>query len=277
MRKRVTGRRKKRNRRRREPFLRRAARRLGTLVRVLLAAGLVAGLGYGGWRVYETALTTPRLAVRRVLVRGALRAQPEDLINLSGLREGENIFSFSAAEAAERVAGNPWVVRAVVRRKLPDTVMIEVRERRPLAIVKMKDFYVMDESGEVFKKLAPVDHLDLPVVTGIGMEGVGGRDGYMEPLKRLFASLQRGGALNLDNVSEIHYDPVYGFSLYTLDRGLKVELGSSDFERGIRLFERLCTLKGGVLNGVQAVDVRKAGEAVVRYDHDVVPAGGGRA
>jgi cell division protein FtsQ len=240
-------------------------------------AGVVGGLGYGGWRLYDEALTTPRLALKRIIVRGALRAQPRDLIRLAGIREGENIFSFSAAEVAARVEESPWVVSAVVRRKLPDTVRVDVTERRPLAIVKMKDLYVMDTSGEVFKKLGPEDRLDLPLLTGLDKEALKNKEGCVRSLQRLFASLEGSSGLNLENVSEIHYDPVYGFSLYTLDEGLRVELGSTEFERGLRLFERLRAMKGGLGGGVVAVDVRKAGEAVVRYDHEVVPDGGGRA
>jgi len=274
---RVVRKKKKKNRRRKEPFLRRAARRAAMVLKVCLVAAMVAGLGYGARRLYVEALTTPRLALKRIIVRGALRAQPRDLVRLAAIREGENIFSFSAADVAARVEENPWVVSAVVRRKLPDTVRIEVTERRPLAIVKMKDLYVMDESGEVFKKLGPEDRLDLPLLTGLDKEALKKREGYVRSLQRLFESLEAGAGLNLENVSEIHYDPVYGFSLYTLDDGLRVELGSAEFERGLRLFERLRAMKGGLNGGVVAVDVHKAGEAVVRYDHEVVPEGGGRA
>jgi len=275
--KKVASRKKKRNRRRKEPLARRVARRVAAALRICLALAIVAGLGYGGWRLYEEILTTPRLGVEHIFVRGALRAQPREIIKIAGREEGENIFSFSSGEVAGRVKKNPWVVSAVVRRKLPDTVRIEVVERRPMAIVKIKDLFVMDSKGVIFKKLAPEDRLDLPLVTGLERKMIDAGGTYMESFMRLFSSLESGRGLNLESISEIHCDPVYGFTLYTLDSGLRVELGAEGFERGLGLFERFRAMNRGALRGAVAVDVRKAGEAVVTYDHDVVSKGGGRA
>jgi len=262
------------NRRRREPFLKRAAHRLAVALKAGLALALLSFIVYGSWWTYEQVISTPRLAVRHLSVSGALRAQPREIIRLAGIEEGQNIFSFSSSKVVQRIGANPWVLETAVHRKLPGTVKILVKERRPMAIVKKKGLFVMDSSGKVFKKLAAGDALDLPLVTGLCVEGANNNKALMAPFLRLFSILENRHGFNIENVSEVHCDSDYGFTLYTLDEGLKVELGRGDFETRLRLFERLKTLKKGILRGVTAVDLRKAGEAVVRYDKDTAKVGG---
>jgi len=265
---------KRSNRRRREPFFKRAARRAATAIKAVVALGLVSFILYGSWWTYGQVLSTPRLAVQHLSVSGALRVQPREVIRLAGIEEGQNIFSFSSSKVAQKIGQNPWVLETHVKRKLPGTVTIAITERRPVAIVKSKGLYIMDSNGVVFKKLASGDRLDLPLVTGLGEDVMENKSALTAPFMRLFAVLEGREGFNLENVSEVHADPVYGFTIYTLDKGLRLELGGSDFEARLKTFERLRAMKKGVLRGVAAVDLRKAGEAVVSYDHEVAKGGG---
>ncbi|MFQ5479916.1 MAG: cell division protein FtsQ/DivIB [Thermodesulfobacteriota bacterium] len=274
MRSKAVKKKKRSNKRRREPFFKRVAHRLAAAIKAGVVMGLVVFIGYGSWWLYGKAITSPELAVRHLSVKGALRTQPREIIRLAGIREGQNIYSFSAGEVERSIKKNPWVLGAAVKRRLPGTVKIVITERRPVAIVQMKDLFVMDSQGTVFKKLASGERLDLPLVTGLSEEMVQNEGLLMSSFMRLFSLLEGRDGFNLDNVSEIHCDALYGFTLHTLDHGLKVELGDSHFEAGLRLFERLRGVKKGALRGALAVDVRKAGEVLVRYDHDV--ANGGR-
>ncbi len=273
MRKSAVKKKKRSNRRRREPFVKRAARRVAVAAKVVVAMVLVVFIGYGSWWLYGKAITTEELAVRHLAVTGALRTQPREIIRLSGIREGQNIYSFSAGEVERMIEENPWVLSAAVKRRLPGTVKIVIKERRPVAIVQMRDLFVMDSEGTVFKKLDSGERLDLPLVTGLSKEMVENEGALMSSFMRLFTLLEERKGFNLDNVSEIHCDATYGFTLHTLGSGLKVELGSSRFEAGLRLFDRVRSMKKETLRGAVAVDVRRAGEALVKYDHDVAKRG----
>lgn len=273
MRSRAVKKKKKGNRRRREPFVRRAAHRLFVAAKAVAALGLVAFIGYGTWWLYEKAITTPELAVTRLSVKGALRTQPRELIRLARITEGQNIFSFSSSEAERLIGENPWVLSAAVKRRLPGTVKIVVQERRPMAIVQMEGLFVMDSNGTIFKRLDPGEVLDLPLVTGLSEDMIENNHGLMSSFIRLITVLEKRSGFNLDDVSEIHCDVLYGLTLHTLDHGLRVELGDSNFEARLERFERVAAMKKGILRGVVSVDVRKAGEAVLRYDFDVAKGG----
>ena len=271
-------RRKKGNRRQREPLLRRAAGRAAGMASAVLVLAGAASLLYGGWRLYGWALSTPRLSVRRIVVEGAKRSSVAEIRALTGLREGENILSFSAGEVARRVERAPWVLSASVKRVLPDTVRVVLRERRPAALVRLEgDLYVMDDRGGIIERLRGPEVPDLPVVTGLERRDLEVGGPAREPLLRLIALLGSGAGPGLDGVSEINMDPLYGLTICTLQRGLRVRLGTRDLGAALGRYERLRRAGGEVLRRALAVDVRRAGEAIVRYDHDVVPRGGGRA
>ncbi len=242
--------------------------------KAVVALSLVSFIVYGSWWTYEQVISTPRLAVRHLSVSGALRAQPREIIKLAGIEEGQNIFSFSSSEVEKKIGENPWVLEASVKRKLPGTVRILVEERRPVAIVKTKGLFVMDSRGNVFKKFTPADRLDLPIVTGLDGASEEQKRAIIAGFMRLFPILDNRQGFNMGDVSEIHCDYDYGFTIYTLDRGLKLELGNSNFEARLKIFERLMAMNKAVLQGVRAVDLRKAGEAVVRYGHKAVKRGG---
>lgn len=263
----------KRNRRLREPFLRRAKRFLAGSFRLILAALAIPLAGFAGYLIYRGVTTAEYLAVRAVNVDGTSRVAKEEVVEASGIKPGQNILSFSARAVEDNLKGNPWIFTASVTRRLPDTVEIKVREREPAAFVKMDGLFLMDSTGAIFKRAARSDDLDLPVITGLNVD-VMREDGLQEGLLDLLRVLRSRKGFNAEAVSEIHIDPVYGLSLYTLDDGVRLEMGKSGFEEKIRSFERVAASRDGVLKGIEAMDLTREREAVVRFKSNVAKEGG---
>lgn len=270
------GSRKKTNRRIRDPFKVRAARFFKKAGKAVLIIGALPALSFGGWRLYKEITTTERLALKTISVEGASKVSEELLVELSGLKPGQNILSFDKDEVIKGLKTNPWVESAVIDRSLPDTVIIEVKERMPVALVKLDEMYVMDSAGVVFKKFTQEDGLDLPVVTGLTKEYLGAEDnkGVQENLLRLISILSGRSGFNIANVSEINVDPAMGLSIYTLEDGVRLEVGLEDFEEKLASFERILKLRGGSLEGVEAMDLNDDREVVVRFTDNAVKEGG---
>ncbi|MBI5468556.1 MAG: FtsQ-type POTRA domain-containing protein [Deltaproteobacteria bacterium] len=266
---------KRRNRRHREPFLKRAGRSLARFMKaaVVLAAG--SALAYGGWRGYKELTTTERLAIETIEIAGAFRVSEDDIHDLAGIEEGDNILSFRESVVAGKIRRNPWIKEVDVSRGLPSTVTIEVTEREPLALVKLDAMYVMDASGVVFKKYSPGDGLDLPVITGLTADGLRETSGELEEgLLDLMRTLKGREGFNLSKVSEIHADRVFGLSVYTLDEGVRLDVGLQGFSPKLESFEKILKTRGGSLNGIEAMDLNNYREVVVRFSANVVKEGG---
>lgn len=269
-------RKKTNNRRLREPLKVRAGRSAKKAVKIFVAAALLPAVAFGSWWLYKEVTTTEHLFVRDIKVEGIQKVSKEMVVELSGIQIGQNILSFDKDEAAESIRLNPWVETVEIDRSLPDVVTIEIKERLPIALVKLDELYVMDSSGVVFKKFSQEDNLDLPVVTGLTKDSLTGEDskGVQENLLRLISILSGRAGFNITQVSEINVDPAMGLSIYTLEDGVRLDVGLEDFEDKLASFEKVLRHRGGSLNGIEAMDLNDNREVVVRFTTNVVKEGG---
>ena len=88
--------------------------------------------------------------VQEVLVTGRSETKREELIRMLEVERGAPILAYDFTRAKERVETLPWVLNAKVERLLPDTLVLHLIERRPLALwQKNGQFALIDEEGEV--------------------------------------------------------------------------------------------------------------------------------
>ncbi|MDD2875731.1 MAG: FtsQ-type POTRA domain-containing protein [Acidiphilium sp.] len=128
-----------------------------------LHAGAADLLADGGFRIEHIeitgASTTPRPAIEQAL----------------GLKDGMPIMGFSPEQASARVAALGAVRSATVERLLPDTVRVDVIERRPVAIWQEPDnhFALIGPDGAVLSDhdaaSARAHNPDLPLLVGAGV------------------------------------------------------------------------------------------------------------
>ena len=164
-------------RRRVVPFWR--SRRLRIVLMVLLvslAGGESWWLWKSGW-VQQTvertkwtliaASTELGFRVEEILVVGRRETTREELLGAVRLVRGAPILAFDLEVAKKRLEALPWIKTASVGRMLPDTVMLNVEERRPLALWQHKGvFALIDTDGEVIMKENLDRFSDLLVVVG---------------------------------------------------------------------------------------------------------------
>ena len=219
---------------------RRAALRFLRLAGPTLVALLF--LGAGGALGYRFAVRGDLLRVREIRFHGLLHARPEELLSLLPAARGDHLLAIDPGAAEAALRRHPWVASAEVHRRLPPALDIEVVEHQPAALVDLGGLYLVDSRGAVFKRAAPGDGLDLPVVTGIEREAWVDRRAEVEPLLAgALALVDRWTARKLEGaaaISEIHVDPDFGTTVVTAD-GTEVRLGQQDLEEKL---DRLCRL-----------------------------------
>ncbi len=86
-------------------------------------------LGVAAWLLYD-ALTSPGYIVRTVSAQGTMALSNEDVQTLADV-VGQPIWLVRDSEIEERVRQSPYVERVRARVVLPDTVVVQVTERRP--------------------------------------------------------------------------------------------------------------------------------------------------
>lgn len=160
----------------------RRARRLARPALALAALLLLAGVGFstlnaaapnGSLSTLRERLGTATgfagLRVRNIIIEGRANT-PEPLLRAAiGASNGDAILGFSVEQARARIEQLTWIEHATVERQLPDTLVIQVVERRPFAIWQHKGkFVLIDRAGQVVENQNAAEFRTLPLVVGLG-------------------------------------------------------------------------------------------------------------
>jgi len=209
----------------------------GFFKRALRLAGgilVVALVGLTVYEVYGVFARTTFLRLERIEVSNLKRLSREEVIGLAGVKVGDDMLGLPLKRMGEQLAKNPWVAKVRVQRFFPHTLTIVVAERDPAVVVNMGYLYYLDRNGEIFKPLNVGDRLDYPILTGITEDDMAkdptATREVMRRVLELIALVDNGGIFKLEDLSEIHYDKGYGFTMFTAQGGVPVKLGNGAFE-----------------------------------------------
>ena len=120
------------------------------------------------WVGYLRVMSSDRLKVARIEVRGGHFLSEGEVRELLGAAMGENILSLDIEELKTRLRASPWVADATVVRSLPDVLRVQIQERHPVALAEMDRLYLMDASGDLVDLHGPrTAAFDLPIVRGL--------------------------------------------------------------------------------------------------------------
>ncbi|HWI39988.1 MAG TPA: FtsQ-type POTRA domain-containing protein [Verrucomicrobiae bacterium] len=219
--------------------------------------------------LYRLVSSTVFFRLENIEVTRNRRLSREDIILIAGVKAGDDLLGLDLRRIGEQLCKNPWIGSVQVRRRFPHALTLQVTEREPVAVVNLGLLYYLDSHGEVFKPLNQGDRLDYPVVTGVSEEDLA-KDaaGSAEALKgaakmvTLLAEAREG--LTLANVSEIHYDKGFGYTLFTMHGGTPVRLGNDGFPEKLSRFARIYSQLEPQMRGLEYIDLNYLDKIVVK-------------
>ena len=159
----------------------------------------------------------------KVIVIGAHRLLPEQVINQAQIDLGINILSLNLSLARKRLLAHHWIGEAEVRRELPNRIYIRICEQKPLAILDLGRKFTINSQGEIFKEWVASDPDNLPIIGGLEFSdiNVSGRPRSI-PFEAVMDVLQLGQKSEsiLPNrlIRRIQVDREIGLTLYATDR-----------------------------------------------------------
>ncbi|MCY3713945.1 MAG: FtsQ-type POTRA domain-containing protein [Gemmatimonadetes bacterium] len=153
----------------------------------LLVSVAAAVLAMGGLELSRWTKTSPAFNLKTIDVEGNIAVGREEIITVSGLERGRNIWSADLEETERRLRMARRFEQVALTRRLPGTVVVRVKELQPIAFVQLDRLYGVSEGGELIP-LAPGNGLpDLPVITVDassylrGPDAAASRDGTESP------------------------------------------------------------------------------------------------
>ena len=238
--------------------------------RLPLVAGLaVAALGWPFAR--DLVRNHPYFAVHEVVVRATGRLDADGIRAAAAIEPGTSIWDVDTVATETRLAHVPWVRSARVRRQLPDRVVLSVRQYRPAAILALaggaSSFYYVAPNGRIFATVGASDARDLPYLTGLREDDLGGREAFGPRAIRRALGLLRLVARNghaVGDVSEVRIDRTHGLTLLPVRPALPIELGWGQYEAKIGRLGEVLALWSGRYGEVLGVSCLFDDEVVVR-------------
>lgn len=119
------------------------------------------------WSMYIL-LKSDLLNLKEIEVYGNETLVEEELISEARLYTDRNIFQYNLEEVKKNVEEHPFVKEAIIKRKLPKTIMITIKEREKYAIIPyMGNFIYIDEDQVVLQVNDDYLEEDLVLITGV--------------------------------------------------------------------------------------------------------------
>jgi len=106
-----------------------------------------------------------------IMLEGRANADASVIMALINMEKGDPLFSFDPSTAQEQIEKMVWVNSARVERRWPDTIYIDLEERKPIAFLQeSQKLRLIDEVGEVIHANDLARFEDLVILMGAGAQ-----------------------------------------------------------------------------------------------------------
>lgn len=124
-----------------------------------------------GVLVAFVALFTPWFNIKSIQVKGNLLIKQEDIINMSGIPLGQNIFRVNYFRAKSSIKQDLYIEKVSISRNYPNKIIINVEERKRVGYIPFKGNYlVIDKNGIVLEVVNNSNGIDTPVILGLKLK-----------------------------------------------------------------------------------------------------------
>jgi len=245
-----------RRRRRKQPLSQHPAIRA---IEAVLVIGALGGMAYG---LYYYAQKTDEFRVTIVHIKGIDLVTEDQIIEAAEVSLDDNLLFFGAGTAAERVEALAPVKTCTVSKVFPDTVLIEVEEREPVATLMIRNtLYEIDSEGVVVREAPSASSFSGPLITGlpdVDFVEPGDRvsDETLHEALAVWEAFAGSGVGQELHVSELSARGVNDIRMYCDELDYELRWGRGDYARQARRLDVLWEEKGGDLGCTTYLELR---------------------
>jgi cell division protein FtsQ len=216
------------------------------------------------------------LAIKEI--RG-LRNVPESqiLMKIRSLEDqNKNLISLDLDEIRRSLELIPWIRTAVVRRVLPDKLIIEVTERVPVAFARVDHAtFLVDDEGVLLESDSESPHeFDFPVITGLEAgrepEALARNKKRVSLFQELIQALDGNGAGLSKDLSEVHLQDPGSLAVLLNDDSVLVILGTDQLEKKFRRYLGMSSQIKQKCPQVDTVDLRFQDQVIIKQSDQSV-------
>ncbi len=175
--------------------VRRSGRRLFNGIIFLIIVGAILG-----FFVY-----VPFFTLKEVKLIGAEKLTVEDILKVGNIYIGEPIFQLETNDITTRLSNDLRIESVTVRRIVPNTIEVTLKERKPLATIVCDYGYLdLDKSGKILDSYKNLREMKIPMITGAQVQDKYIGDEIDDDLvKKILEFLQKLAPESLNKLSEV--------------------------------------------------------------------------
>ena len=201
--------------------LHRSGRRVFKGIIFLLVSGLILG-----FVVY-----VPLFTLQEIKIVGATYITAEDILKIGNIYVGEPLFQLETDSVANRLSQDLRIEEVSVRRSLPSTLEVTIKERRPIATIVCDYGYLdMDKNGKIIDSYKNLKTMQIPMITGASVHDLYIGDDVEDALvKKILGFLQKIDSESLNKISEVAIISENYIVAYTnTERSVQIRIGKHE-------------------------------------------------
>ena len=187
---------------------------IGVLITALISAGLL--------ELYKYITESDRFRIKKIIIHGGEKQIKEYIKRILRLKEiDKNIILFDENELKRKIEMNPNIKTVRIRKKFPDTLIIDVKREIPFALIVMENnLFYLDSDGNIFKIKKHDDYADLPIITGLEAIDADFNLWLKKSIEIISLFLKKG----IDRISELHITKYGSVHIYFTNPKIEVVL-----------------------------------------------------
>jgi cell division septal protein FtsQ len=149
------------------------------VLKFLRWSAVVVLLALAGWwskgRVVGALQDSSNLKLSKVMVEGAHYLTQDEVLQTANLDTGDGMFKMDLSQLSQNLKKLSWVDQVFIERRLPSSILISIRERKPVALLDNGSLYGVDKEGRILSPSDALINQDLPLISGVsfGADAVG--------------------------------------------------------------------------------------------------------
>ncbi len=250
-------------------------RRITSCIKMMVAVFLMPAMSIVFIFGYDLFTQCDYFRANSIIIDGTNRLSQNQIIKHIGIDAGINIFSVNLSATRKRLLAHPWIADAEVRRELPNEINIRIKEHKSLAIIDLGRKFLINDQGEIFKKLASSDPCNLPVISGLEFSDLDVSDldvsgksrniAFKAVMEVLQLGQKAGSIIPNRLLKVIMVDREIGITLYAFNGIQAIKLGYNNYPDK---YERLKNVlfyieKGDMFSDFHTIDLNNLDRIVV--------------
>lgn len=200
---------------------------------ILFSFLLLGGIFYSIQQFYLFLISWDNLDIKEIEIASRKPKVKEEIqLFFEGKNLG-NLLLLDIGHLQDVLSAHRWVKEVRVRKILPSTLKIEIKERTPVALLKKGDLYLIDEEGVLLKKIERREEMNLPLLFDLDNF----QKEYKEKLKLAWKCLHDLSPSQRERIEVLDLTEYENITVQLKKEQTRLILGDDQFSQKLKSFQ----------------------------------------